>query len=88
MKRKHRTLTAVRLFSHIYTRGINVKLFYVKTVVSCRYKTLPVWIFLKLTCKQKENGTVEKVRRMFTVLSFNSNHNLKVQSQENQLRIL
>ena len=32
--------------------------------------------FVKLTGKQKENWTVEKVSRMFTVLSFNSNHNL------------
>ena len=69
----------------IETRGINVKHFYSGVV---QVQDPSGMDLLKLTCKQKENWTVEKVSRIFTVLSFNSNHNLYVQSQENQLRIL
>ena len=67
------------------SRGINVKHFYSGVVQVQDPSGIDL---LKLTCKQKKNWTVEKVSRLFTVLSFNSNHNLKVQSQENQLRIL
>ena len=57
----------------ILSRGINVKHFYSGAVQVHDPSGMDL---LKLTCKQKENWTVEKVSRMFTVLSFNSNHNL------------
>ena len=55
------------------SRGINVKHFYSGVV---QVQDPSGMDLLKLTCKQKENWTVEKVSRMFTVLSFNSNNNL------------
>ena len=60
-------------FRAAFSRGINVKHFYSGVV---QVQDPSGMDLLKLTCKQKENWTVEKVRRMFTVLSFNSNHNL------------
>ena len=57
----------------LLSRGINVKHFYSGVV---QVQDPSGMDLLKLTCKQKENWTVEKVSHMFTVLSFNSNHNL------------
>ena len=54
-------------------RGINVKHLYCGVV---QVQDPSGMDLLKLTCKQKENWIVEKVIRMFTVLSFISNHNL------------
>ena len=56
-----------------FTRGLNVKHFYCGVV---QVQDPSGMDLLKMTGKQKENWTVEKVSRMFTVLSFNSNHNL------------
>ena len=55
------------------SRGINVKHFYCGVV---QVQDPSGMDLLKLTCKQKENWTVEKVSHMFTVLLFNSNHNI------------
>ena len=54
-------------------RGINIKHFYCGVV---HVQDPSGMDLLKLTCKQKENWTLEKVSCMFTVLLFNSNHNL------------
>ena len=63
----------LRFRTSLLSRGTNVKHFYSGVV---QVQDPSGMDLLKLTCKQKENWTVEKVSRMFTVLSFKSNHNL------------
>ena len=65
--------TSIVLLAFLIPRGINVKHFYCGVV---QVQDPSGMDLLKLTGKQKENWTVEKVSRMFTVLLFNSNHNL------------